>query len=163
MSTIRDDIAIFVQKELVDDRVMFVDRTKQIDLLYKSFLKHVLAVIDIDDIHFLRHESNPLRKYVKRNLLRNMINTEEVMKMIYIDEGKTMATPKIEHDKTCMSFKEKQQCLDPCSWILFDKKQECKLRVHHTLLELFIDRAIEDLLNPLFKLKQTNSSCYWWF
>jgi len=156
-STLNDDIAIFVEKELVDDRVLFVERTKQNDLLYKSFLHHILTVIDHDDINFLRHESNPLRKYVKRNLLHDIINKDNVMKMIYIDRADTMKAPNILHDKTCMSFKERQLCLDPCKWVSVKGNETCKLRVHHTLLDLFVDRAIEDLLNPLFNLKQTNT------
>ena len=153
-----DDVKIFVQQVQDDDRIVFIDKTKNTDLLFKSFIKHLIHILDIDELNFLRHKYNPMSKNFKRSYLRDII-LKVIDSFVYKARDAGNKQLRVAHDNLCMSFSESQKCMEPCKWIVKPSSDQgvkgmCKLRVHESLLDTFIERAIENILNPLFKLKQ---------
>jgi hypothetical protein len=146
-----DDIAIYIQKVKTDERILYMDRTRKIELLYQSFLNHVINSVDKTEIQFLRHMNNPMPKNVKRAYLRKILDLDFVKAYT----NKNSDIPEIKHDNLCFNFKNARECSQPCAWIVTDKKQTCKLKVETSLLDSFVDKVIEELLNPVTKLKHT--------
>lgn len=152
---IKDDIAIYLNKQDNDSRLNYMSQIVKVDLLYKSFWNHVLSVLNKDEVSFLRHRNNPMSKDMKRSYLQKLI--KEKFDIFQFDSNDNI-NYNISHDNVCYENKTADDCKlkEPCTWIFDLKKKSgsCKLKIPEYYKENYVNKIIDELLNPYVKLQK---------
>ena len=140
-----DDIDIFIGIKRSDSRILFVQEQNDINDLYDTFSNHIYNLIDKDDIAFIQHTNNPLPKTIKRLFVKQIIKD----KKHFFYSPETTTSKKMKYNDLCFNKEEAELCNAPCkwTWIKKENKSSCKLEVEAKLIDIFINKIVEDIIN----------------
>jgi hypothetical protein len=161
-----NDLQIFVRAVSNDPRKDYVDASRTIENMYLAVrnqlvhsIRHVGDKAIVKEVEFLRHPKNPMPMDMKRKHLYDMLNVPVIKEFIHKSKGGVIpgVSNDVFKDVLCSDIADKTECNAQCSWIVTTLNgkahtQSCKLRVPDNIFMMVVSRALNDLVNPYFKM-----------
>lgn len=168
MEYYNDDLQIFIDDQIDDDRIEHMKQEQHDENVYMAFRNEMVHIMNYDvemmqDLLFLRHPANPIPLRKRREMLLNKLKPllyrfVEEQSIRKYNESMTAAF----QERPCSTIGKRNDCNNQCSWVVDmrpdGKKKKivashCKLRVRKGDKMLLLEKVVDDLLNPTSQLK----------
>jgi hypothetical protein len=156
-----DDAAIFIGKQDVDPRKVFMSEMSLKEKLHLALRNEILRYLFENDkdtlslMKLMRHSHNPWPKTTKRQLLNDRLK-EPVTKLVKDRTGSKLdsVTYKFMDDQQCHTITSLSQCNAQCTWVVSGNKGQCKLAMpSKDVYNMLFEKCIEDFINPTVPLQ----------